>query len=304
MSAYLRFSGAIVLLSMLITGARLGAQQEALSANQLRQIEHQDPMWSTIQAHLPDPSTASPETLETAGDVLRARRFPEDALDYYMYAIQRGGKEVPLLNKMGITELELSRPERARAYFQRVVKLKKKSSEGWNNLGAVEYLDGQDSSAIYDYNRAIKLNKKSASYHSNLATVYLERKDFSGARKQFSIALNLDPDIFEHQDTSGVVARMLTSDDHARFCFEMARLFAERGDDLNMLHYLAMSSEGGFDVLDAMDRDSVLVHYRKDPRVLLLVRNARALRESHASVENVTGGISPLPPAQPPAQHE
>ena len=31
-------------------------------------------------------------------------------------------------------------------------------------------------------------------------------------------------------------------------CFEMARLYAELGDETNMLHYLTMASEGGFDV--------------------------------------------------------
>lgn len=206
----LRFSCLIFLLSLSITSARLRAQQGTLSPDQVRQIEHQDPQWPVIETHLPDPATASPDKLEMAADVLRARRFPQDALDYYMYAIQRGGKEITLLNKMGITELELSHTIRARMYFQRVVKLKKKDSEGWNNLGAVEYLDGRDWNAISDYNRAIKLDKKMASYHSNLGTVYLERRDFEGARREFAVALALDPNVFEHRDTTaGVVARMI-----------------------------------------------------------------------------------------------
>lgn len=303
MSMHLRSSCLILLFGLSTTGAQLVAQQVNPSAEQLREIAHQAPQWPDIQAHLPDPAKASAEQLESAGDVLRARRFPEDALDYYMFALRRGGKEVPLLNKMGITELGLGNRDRARAYFQRVIKLKKKSSEGWNNLGAVEYVSGQASSAIYDYKHAIKLNKKAASYHSNLATAYLEEKDWGGARKEFAIALRLDPDIFEHSETEGVTARMLTTDDHARFCFEMARIFAASGDVDKMLHYLTMSSEGGFDVLEAMGHDSVLEGYRKDPRVLLLVRNARALRSGRVPVENATGGMPPLPPPQQ-TQHE
>ena len=54
----------------------------------------QDPQWLAVKPHLPDPATASADKLEMAGDVLRARRFPEDALDYYQYALRRGGKEV------------------------------------------------------------------------------------------------------------------------------------------------------------------------------------------------------------------
>jgi Flp pilus assembly protein TadD len=298
MSMQFRSSCLILLFSLLIADARLGAQRETLSPEALRQLEHEDPQWLTMQPHLPDPATASPEKLELIGDVLRARRFPEDALDYYMYAMRRGGKDVELLNKIGVTEMELRHTAQARAFFQRVVKLKKKSAEGWNNLGAVEYLDGRYGNAISDYNRAIKLDKKTATYHSNLGTAYLEQKDFASARKQFDIALTLDPALFEHRGTGGVTAHMLSSNDRARFCFEMARLYAERGDEVNLLHYLTMSSEGGFDVLGAMGNDAVLMRYRKDPRVLLLVRNAQALRSSHVTIADVPGGIPPLPPAQ------
>lgn len=293
----------VVLFGLSVCAAQLDAQQDNLSPDQLRAFEHSSPQWPDIQAHLPDPSIAGAEQLEMAADVLRARRFPQDALDYYMYAMRSGGNEVTLLNKMGITELGIGHAERARAYFKQVIKLKKKDAEGWNNLGAVEYVMGEESNAIFDYKHAIKLDKKGASYHSNLATAYLEEKNWKGARKEYAIAMKLDPEIFERSSVMGVTARMLTTDDHARFCYELARIFAEQHDDVEMLHYLTMASEGGFDVLEAMSHDQVMNGYRKDPRVLLLVCNARALRSGRASVENVTGGIPALPPA-PQVQHE
>lgn len=300
----LRCTSCLVLLfGLSVCAAQLNAQQDKLSSDQLRAFEHTSPQWPDIQAHLPDPSIATAEQLETAADVLRARRFPQDALDYYMYAMRSGGKEVKLLNKMGITELGLGRVERARAYFKQVIKLKKKDAEGWNNLGAVEYVMGQESNAIFDYKHAIKLDKKGASYHSNLATAYLEEKNWGGARKEYAIALKLDPEIFERSSAMGVTARMLTTNDHARFCYELARLFAEQHDDAQMLHYLTMASEGGFDVLEAMGHDQVMDQYRKDPRVLLLVQNARALRSGRASVESIPNAIPALPSEQQ-AQHE
>jgi len=76
------------------------------------------------------------------------RRFPEDALTYYQYAMAKGGNAPKLMNKMGLTQLELRNVVLARAYFQRVVKMSKKDPEAWNNLGAVEYLDGASASAI------------------------------------------------------------------------------------------------------------------------------------------------------------
>jgi len=88
---------------------------------------------------------------------------------------------------------------------------------------------------------------------------------------------------------------MLSPEDHARFCFEMARLYAQRGDEATMLNYLTKASEAGFDVLTEMSGDSVFSHYRKDPRILLLVKNAKELpREGHLHrAGNRTG--SPLP---------
>lgn len=265
--------------------------QKALSHEEARAQDHENPTWPGVAAHLPDPATATAAKLEQAADVLRARRFLEDAIDYFGYSLQRGGDEVRLLNKMGVTELELRRPVQARAYFQRVVKIKKKDSEGWNNLGAIEYLEGHFGSAISDYKRAIKLDKEAASYHSNLATAYFDKKDFESARKEYEIALKLDPDMLQHHGTAGTTTRMLSPEDHARFCYELARLYASRGDEQNMLHFLTMASESGFDVLHEMGSDNVLGKYRKDPRVLLLVKNARDLRDPRTSVADA----APLP---------
>jgi tetratricopeptide (TPR) repeat protein len=266
----------------------------------LRELRHEDPQWQMVKPHLPDPATATEQQLETVGDVLRARKFPEDAMDYYIYALRRGGgNEVMLMNKLGVTQLDLRHTSAARAYFQRAVQLKKKDATAWNNLGAVEYIDGRFATAISDYTRAIKLNKMTATYHSNLATALFEEKNYKGARGQFKIALQLDPDMAHHDGTGGLTAHLLSPEDHARYCFEMARLYAELGDEVNLLHYLTMASEGGFDVMEEMRSDSLLDHYRKDPRVILLVKNARALRSGHATVDNATSTVPTLPPVQP-----
>ncbi|MEO8735389.1 MAG: tetratricopeptide repeat protein [Edaphobacter sp.] len=289
----------LFLLSVFAAGAGLYAQRDVLNHETGRQMEHEDPQWPTIQAHLPDPATATPEQLELAADVLRARRFPEDAVDYYTYALKRGADETQILNKIGVTELELGDPRVAREFFQRVVHVKKKNADGWNNLGAVEYLQGQNGSAISDYKRAIKLDKKSAAFHSNLGTVYFQTKDFERGRKEFEIALRLDPELMMHRGgTGGITMRMLSSEDHARMCYELARLYGQHGDEVNMLHYLTTASESGFDVLKAMGGDDVLERYRKDPRVLLLVHNAQALRSEHISLTASAKSLPPLAPAE------
>jgi tetratricopeptide (TPR) repeat protein len=266
----------------------------------VKDMNHQSIDWLAIQPHLPDPATATPERLELVGDVLRARRFPEDAIDYYIYALQRGGPAPALLNKLGVTNLELGRTEVARVYFQKTIRLKKKDAEAWNNLGAVEYLDRQFGNAISDYNHAIKLQKKSATFHANMGTALFEVKQFDRARHEFDVALTLDPDMADHHELTGISARMLSPEDHAHYCFEMARLYAHRGNEINMLHFLTLASEGGFDIQHEMGTDEVLAKYRKDPRVLILIQNAHALRSVRASV----GEAPSLPPITPsgPAQ--
>jgi tetratricopeptide (TPR) repeat protein len=241
---------------------------------------HESEQWLEIQQHLPNPATASPETLEEQADILRARRFPEDAMDFYKYAQTRGGNAASLLNKMGLTELEMRNIELARAYFQRVVKLTRKDPEAWNNLGAVEFLDGASQDAVSDYKKAIKLNKREAVFHANLATAYFDRKEGTG----------------------GVAAHVLSSQDRARFSFEMAKLYAQNGLEEQMLHSLAMACEAGMSVQREMHGDAVLAKYELDPRVIVLVHNAEELRAGRAATASASGPANPgtaTPAAKP-----
>jgi tetratricopeptide (TPR) repeat protein len=254
---------------------------------------HETEQWRQIQEHLPDPSTATPQILEQQADILRARRFPEDAMDFYRYALARGGDPVSLQNKLGLTQLEMRNVELARACFKQAVKLGPKSAQAWNNLGAVEYLDRGASTAIMDYKHAIKLDKRQAVFHANLATAYFETKDFGGARKEMATALKIEPGIFDRDgSTGGVQAHVLTSQDRARFSFEMAKLYAQVGEVEKMLHSLAMASEAGMNIQREMSRDLVLAKFENDPRVVVLVHNALMLKTGGAPMSVSSVGAS------------
>jgi tetratricopeptide (TPR) repeat protein len=268
-----------------------------------RESLHKTEQWQLIEQHLPDPATATAQELEQQADILRARRFPEDARDYYRYALARGGNEPALLNKLGLTELEMRNAQLARAYFQRVVKMSKKNADAWNNLGAVEYMDGNSANALADYKRAVKLNRRQAVFHANLATSYFERRDYPKARQEIDAAMKLDPQIFEHAlSNGGVVAHVLSAQDRARFSFEMAKLYAKNGLEDEMLHSLAMASEAGMDVQREMLHDPELAKFEMDPRVVVLVHNAQALRESRAAAAGSRAGSvqTPVLPAIDP----
>ena len=271
------------------------AAQSFISPGSARERTHQSEQWLAIEKHLPDPATASPKELEIQADILRARRFPEDAMDYYRYALARGGNAAALTNKLGLTELEMRNVQLARAYFQRAVKMSKRDPEAWNNLGAVEYVNGSVASAVSNYKKAVKLDRRQAVFHANLATAYFEQKNYAGARREIATALKLDSQIFERTASDGgVAAHVLTSQDRARFSFEMAKLYARSGLEEQMLHSLAMASEAGMDVQHEMHKDVDLAVFEMDPRVVVLVHNAQMLR---AGRMGSTSASSVAPPA-------
>jgi tetratricopeptide (TPR) repeat protein len=280
--------------------AQVAGQQLTAGSDQLR--AHDSVQWRQIEAHLPDPQTATPQALEQQADILRARRFPEDALDFYKYAMNRGAKMPPVLNKLGLTELEMKNVEMARMYFKRAVKMDPKDADAWNNLGAVEYLDRGAATAVTDYKRAIKLDKHQAVFHANMATSYFELQDYKGARREMAAALKLDPDIFDSRvGAGGVQAHVLTSEDRARFSFEMARMYARNQQEDQMLHSLAMASEYGMDVQREMRKDPVLAPYENDARVVVLVHNAQVVRNGRATVSaSGSGNVDPGPAAAKP----
>ena len=73
------------LIVLLFTAGRApaSAQTPFDTAGAERETRHATPEWRSFAPHLPDPATGSPSALELAADVMRARRMPEDALDYY-----------------------------------------------------------------------------------------------------------------------------------------------------------------------------------------------------------------------------
>ena len=267
-----------VLCAVFFAGYGLDAQQSHSNAALDRALRHSDIQWMAVAPHLPNPQTASAAELEMAADVLRARRLPEDALEYYGYAQAHGADPGRILVKRGITEMELQSFPVARALFRQAVKLNPKDPQGWNDLAAVEYLQNDLSHAISDYKKALKLDATVATYHSNLGTAFFEDKSYKRAVEQFAIAIKLDPDVFEKHSGSGVMAHMLSPADRGRFCYELAKLALARGDEAEMLHWLAKAAESGFDLRAGMAADAQMAKYRADPRVTVLTQSSKALR--------------------------
>jgi tetratricopeptide (TPR) repeat protein len=283
----------ISLLTVMCPAAYTLAQQTTqlrdapIASPEQRALMHSGPEWALIAPHLPNPETASAASLETAGDVLRARRFPEDALDYYGYAMARGGDVSELLNKMGVTRLELRQNAMAHEMFLRTVRLHKKDAIAWNNLGVTEYVVKNYIAAIADYKHASKLDRKSAVYHSNLGMAYFGSRDIDGARRQFATAIELDPGIMLERDTGGTTAHIVGTENYSELCFEIAKLYAHEHKDAETRLWLAKAYENGYDVRDGLRTDVLLQAYQKDPQILQMLNDTDQLKAKR------TGTIAP-----------
>jgi tetratricopeptide (TPR) repeat protein len=296
-----RYSALPFLLLLFTIGvfARTGSAraQETDSLRSVLDVEHNSPDWALIREHLPDPATATAQRLEMEGDILRARRFPADAMDYYRYAMTRGGDAGALMNKMGVTELELGNVVLARAYIQSGLKIRRKNAQAWNNLGAIEFMQRNLGGAIRDYKKAIKYDEQAAVYHSNLGLAYVDKKDFDSARAELMLALKIDPEVFQRHNAAGSSLHILSTSDRAAFQFEMAKAYAKLGNKVEMLHALQAAGEAGLDIEEAMAKDTMLVHYIADPDVVTLIREAKSLHASRMAGGSVASAAPPLPPS-------
>jgi tetratricopeptide (TPR) repeat protein len=274
----------LLLPALLCSGSALVcAQLPATAANDdQRAAQHTGTDWDAIAPHLPDPQTATAKQLELAGDVLMARRFPEDALDYYLYAQQRGGDQLRLMKKEGVVHLELRQGTQARTLFAHCLRLSKKDAEAWNNLAATDYSMGDPRAAVGEYKRAIRFNKQSAVYHANLGMAYVELKDMESARTQFAAAVKLDPQIMTRRDNGGVTLRVLQSQDFAMLCFEMARMYAKQGDVAGMKVWLQKAGDRGMNVRQAMSNDSTLNVWLKNPDIKAMLANGESFQKKTA----------------------
>ncbi|QMV19279.1 tetratricopeptide repeat protein [Granulicella sp. 5B5] len=266
------------------------SQTKTHSAAEESALLHQSEDWQLIAPHLADPATANEAQLELSGDVLQARRFPEDALDYYTYAMKRGGDPATLLKKMGVVRLELRQTALARALFQQCVHMAKKDPQAWNNLAAADYILGANRSAIHEYKRALKLDKHSAVFHANLGIAYFADNDVESARTEFSAAMRLDPRIMSAEaEGGGITLHVLQTQNYGLLCFQMAKMYASQGAMLETKLWLQKAAEHGLDLHAALSDDSEMRVWLKNPEIRVVMANANRLQKPN--VAHATPGL-------------
>jgi tetratricopeptide (TPR) repeat protein len=122
------------------------------------------------------------------------------------------------------------------------------------------------------------LTPGSASIHSNLGTAYFARKKYKEAFEEYQTALSLDPEVFEHRNSHGVLLQERSVDERAKFYFYLAKTYAKSGQTDRSLQYIRKAIEYGFKERTKFAEDSDFKAMQQLPEFQELMKlEARAL---------------------------
>ena len=222
----------------LILGAPAWAQS-AVSAQPAA-----NPEWrasaSVPTAPRPEPPALTPEM---RGDIYMARKMYREAVEAYR---QAPSQSAILENKIGIAYHQMLELRLARRQYEKALKMSPKYSEAINNLGTVHYASKSYRRAISYYKRALVHAPNSASIYSNLGTAFFARKKYADAFTAYQKALELDPEVFEHRGSQGVLLQERSVEERAKFHFYLAKTYAKSGHTERALLYMRKAIEEGF----------------------------------------------------------
>ena len=209
--------------------------------------------------------------LEARGDILRAQKNYEQAIQYYDVALHRQPKNAVLHNKIGIAELQSGQLNSAEYHFNRAVKFDNKYAQAFNNIGVIAYMQKNYGRAVKYYKKALALNEASASIHSNLGTAWFAQNKLDRATAEYTRALELDPEVLRRTTHGGVSARNSSPEDRAKYSYVLAKLFARRGDIERCLECLRKAKEEGYHNLTDVYKDEEFATIRQDARLAELI---------------------------------
>jgi tetratricopeptide (TPR) repeat protein len=235
-----------------------------LPAQDLEQLAVGPPQIHRVE---PPSATATAKELERIGDALQVDKDYLDGIDYYQAALAKDPRNAVLVNKIGISELELHRYREAKKCFEQSVRIDKSYANAYANLGVVYYQQTNYSKSIRYYDKAILLDKDEAVFYNNRAASLFAKREFEKASEDYAKAFQLDPDIFERTGRGGgVQARLPSPEDRAHYDYVLAKLYARNGMADRSLHYLRKAMEDGYKNIKNVYTDNEFSSLRKDPR--------------------------------------
>lgn len=201
-------------------------------------------------------------SFEDRGDVYMARKMYREAIEAYEQAPRNSAI---VWNKIGIAYHQMVQLDAAMKRYRRAIRLDSKYPEAINNLGTVYYAEKHYGKAIGCYKRAVKLAPGSAAFYSNLGTAYFAEKRMKEFWDAYNRALQLDPEVFEHHNSFGVALEDRSVEEHARYHYYMAKLYAKLGQNDRAMQYIRKALEEGFTDRKKLMQDPEFASMRETP---------------------------------------
>jgi len=98
-----------------------------------------------------------------------------------------------------------------------------------------------------------------------LGTAYFARKQYEATTKAYEQALALDPDVFEHHGSFGVMLEERTVAERAKFHLYLAKLYAKDGRNELAIQYLRKALEEGLKEKKKLDQEPEFAKLRETP---------------------------------------
>lgn len=217
---------------------------------------------SSPESTLRPATPSAPLTAEMRGDIFMARKMYREAVEAYSEG--NTGSAV-LVNKIGIAHHQMLQLDNARKQYERAIKMSPKYSEAINNLGTIYYAKKNYRRAITHYKRALVVSPNSASIYSNLGTAFFARKKYKDAFEAYQKAVELDPEVFEHRGTNGVLLQERSVEERAKFHFYLSKTYAKAGNAERALQYMRKAIEEGFKERNKFMEESEFTPLRELP---------------------------------------
>ena len=145
------------------------------------------------------PPVVNELTPEQMGDLYMARKQYLEAAQTFKRLVRSKSARMPcILNKLGIALHQQEALTLAMKYYERALKVNPKYADAQNNIGTIWYQRKKFGKAIKAYEKAIKINDDMAVLYSNLGYAYFGDKKYEESIASFRIALQKDPQFFEH----------------------------------------------------------------------------------------------------------
>lgn len=230
--------------------------------------------WTDPPAPVPGADTMkqAAKTDELKGDIARAREEYAAAEIWYRAALRIDTQNPELYNKLGIAQLKQGELDLARHSFTEAIRRNPGYVDALNNLGAAFCLQRKYKPATRYLKEALALDEQRAVTHLNLAEAWMGMNQVERAMTEYSRALELDADILNSADSSGVNAQIMTAQQRATIDYLIAKAYAKRGNLEGALDYLQRAKEAHYHDLASVYTEPAFAPLWKDPRLAAIVK--------------------------------